>query len=166
MFRPDRHRLSLAVLGTALLTVVVAGSASSGAPSRSSASPAPPTVELLSRGSMTAPFDVEARGIELDADRKIDTALAHLTFAPGASTGWHRHPGPTVVTVITGELTVTERDCGTEVFEAGQSFVERGPDRHMATNTGGTVTETHVAFYVPTGAPALTIPAAAPACAN
>ena len=131
------------------------------------ATPAPPpVVELLSRGSVAKPFEVRAQGIELDADRRIDVAVAHLTFQPSGSTGWHRHPGPTVVTITTGELTITDNKCRSRTYQAGDTFVEQGPPRHLAVNTADTTTETIVTFFVPRGAPALSIPAAAPRCAN
>jgi quercetin dioxygenase-like cupin family protein len=131
------------------------------------ATPAPPpVVELLSRGSVAKPFEVRAQGIELDADRRIDVAVAHLTFQPSGSTGWHRHPGPTVVTITTGELTITDNKCRSRTYQAGDTFVEPGPPRHVAVNTADTTTETIVTFFVPRGAPALSIPAAAPRCAN
>ncbi len=126
----------------------------------------PPVVELLSRGSVAKPFDVRAQGIELDADRRIDVAVAHLTFQPSGSTGWHRHPGPTVITITTGELTITDNKCRSRTYQAGDTFVEPGPPRHLAVNTADTTTETIVTFFVPRGAPALSIPAAAPRCAN
>ena len=163
-----RIRFTTIVLMTACVPLVAAasaGSSSSAAAGSSVATAPPPVVELLSRGSVAKPFEVEARGIELEAERRIDVAVAHLTFAPAASTGWHKHPGPTAVTITTGELTVTDRHCDTRTFGAGDSFVEEGPPRHMAVNTGDTTTETIVTFFVPRGA-ALTIPVEAPRCAR
>lgn len=163
---------ALGAVGLALLGTTVAGPAhttpGSPAPASLGASgtPEPPTVQLLSRGTIEEPFAVHVRGIELSTEDPIDVATAHLTFAVDGSTGWHKHLGPTVVTMITGELTVTDRKCRTEVFQAGDAFVERGPRRHLAVNTAGTTTETTVTFYAPEDAPALTVPAAAPACAD
>lgn len=163
-----RIRFTTIALMTACVPLVAAASA--GAPSSatagtSAATAPPPVVELLSRGSVGKPFKAQAHGIELEAERRIDVAVAHLTFAPGASTGWHKHPGPTVVTITTGKLTVTDRHCDTLTFEAGDTFVEEGPPRHMAVNTGDATTETIVTFFVPRGA-ALTIPLEAPRCAR
>jgi len=138
--------------------------ASSG--SESHAAVAAPVVELLSRGTVAEPFEAKAHGIELEAERPIDVAVAHLTFAPGASTGWHKHPGPTVVTVTVGELTVTSRRCERRTYEAGETFVEKGPRRHRAVNTGTGTTESIVTFFVPAGAEALTMPTPAPPCAR
>ena len=149
-----------------LVPCAVVGSGSTASSDETPAAAPPPTVELLSRGAVAKPFEAEANGIELETKRRIDVAVAHLTFQPGSSTGWHRHPGPTVVTVTAGELTITDRKCRSQVFEAGDAFVEEGPPRHIAVNTGDTVTETFVTFFVPRGAAALSIPASAPSCAD
>lgn len=164
------RRASKAVAWGVVLVPVAAigsvGSSSSAASAPAADTTEPPVVQLLSRGTVAEPFELEAHGIELEAERSMDVATAHLTFAPGATTGWHRHPGPTVVTLISGELTVTDRECEAETFEAGDTFVEAGPPEHLAVNTGDTATETFVTFFVPEGAPALTTPAAAPSCAD
>jgi len=147
----------------------LAGSAplSSAAPYGAGSPPAfSPVVELLSRGTVAEPFEAEVHGIELETEGPIDVAVAHLTFAPGSSTGWHKHPGPTVVTVTTGELTVTSRHCVAHTYTAGETFVEEGPRRHLAVNTGTGTTESIVTFFVPEGSDALTIPARVPRCAR
>ena len=146
----------------------LAGSAplSSAAPYGAGSPPAfSPVVEVLSRGTVAEPFKAEAHGIKLEADRPIDVAVAHFTFAPGSSTGWHKHPGPTVVTVTTGQLTVTSRRCVRHTYTAGETFVE-GPRRHLAVNTSTGTTESIVTFFVPTGSDALTIPSRVPRCAR
>lgn len=168
MTHVPRIRFTTIALMSACVPLVVAASAgasSSRAAGTSAATAPPPVVELLSRGSVAKPFEAEAHGIVLEAGRRIDVAVAHLTFAPGASTGWHMHPGPTVVTITTGELTVTDRHCDTRTFQAGDTFVEEGPPRHIAVNTADATTETIVTFFVPRGA-ALTIPVEAPRCAR
>jgi quercetin dioxygenase-like cupin family protein len=169
MTRTTSKRIRTTVLLAGLVPLIVGGTAAaediSWAKTGAAAAP-PPAVELLSRGSVEKKrFEAEANGIELDAERRIDVAVAHLTFKPGASTGWHRHPGPTVVTITTGELTITDRRCRRQTFEAGDTFVEEGPRRHLAVNTAGTRTETIVTFFVPRGA-ALSSPASPPACAH
>ena len=53
--------------------------------------------------------------------------LLHVTFQPGGSTGWHIHPGPALVTVKTGQLTLHRaKGCRTRTFGAGQTFLEFG----------------------------------------
>ena len=36
-----------------------------------------------------------------------DLYITKHTFAVGTHTGWHTHPGPSLITVVAGELTVT-----------------------------------------------------------
>ena len=159
-----QHKWLVAV--AVLVPCAVVGSGSAASSDEPADAVPPPAVELLSRGAVAKPFEAEANGIELEAERRIDVAVAHLTFQPGSSTGWHRHPGPTVVTITAGELTITDRKCRSRTFEAGDAFVEEGPPRHVAVNTADTITETIVTFFVPRGAPALSIPASAPGCAD
>jgi quercetin dioxygenase-like cupin family protein len=169
--KSNHSRLFSATALTALVPLVALGPAhsasSAGSTDAGSAKAAPPpVVELLSRGAIAKPFEAKAHGIEVEAKRRIDVATAHLTFAPGGSTGWHRHPGPTVVTVTAGELTTTDRFCKSKVYEAGQTFVEQGPRRHVAVNTADTTTQVIVTFFVPRGAKLLLTPASPPACAS
>ena len=120
------------------------------------------TVAVLSRGSIAQPFSAATNRIRLKARQPIDVVIAHLTFPPGATGGWHRHPGPTVVTVTVGSLTTIDRDCVRHVYAAGQSFVEPGSARHAALNTSTTTTETMVTFFVPAGTAQLSTPATSP----
>src|SRR5215510_14279497 len=73
------------------------------------------TATLLARGSYE-PFNVRS-----DPHGSIDDFRAHSTgpidvvvqrhdFAPGSNSGWHQHPGPIFITVITGTLTFYESD--------------------------------------------------------
>ena len=89
-----------------------------------------------------------------------------LTFSPGSTTGRHRHSGPVVATVTTGQLTlVTGRNCTRQTYRVGDTFVEEGGKlRSKACNNGDTTTQTIVVFHLPVGEPPFT-PAKAPACA-
>jgi quercetin dioxygenase-like cupin family protein len=61
------------------------------------------------RGSYRAPLDV--------------TAL-RVTLPPGASTGWHRHPGPGFMVVVQGAVTLYANDCTKTTYSKGQAYVE------------------------------------------
>src|SRR5574341_499088 len=39
-----------------------------------------------------------------------DTVIQQITFSPGGQTGWHSHPGPALVLVTQGELTLYSAD--------------------------------------------------------
>lgn len=62
--------------------------------------------------------------------------VAKLTFEPDGFVGWHTHPGPAVVAVHSGELTiVNESDCVARVYEEGTAFVDPGRGNiHFAVN--------------------------------
>jgi quercetin dioxygenase-like cupin family protein len=131
---------------------------------------APPSfvVELLSRGTTAKAFDAESAGIELEADHKIDVATARVTLPTGSTSGWHSHPGPTVVTVTKGILTFISHDCVRHRLMPGDTFVENGGPHHVGrlNNWYGAPGEITVTFFAPPGADPLTIPAPAPACAS
>jgi quercetin dioxygenase-like cupin family protein len=116
---------------------------------------APPSVttELLARGTVASAFKIHVDGIRVSAKGPIDIATAHLTFPPGATTGWHIHPGPVLVIVKSGTLTKYSSDCVATRYTAGQAFVERGPrDITMVRNEGATQADTIVTFLAPVGA--------------
>ncbi len=85
-----------------------------------------------------------------------DVYVSRHTFPVGAHTGWHTHPGPSLITVVAGELTVYEADnptCTPTVYHAGESFTDLGcGDVHLVRNEG-TVCAVDVAVQiVPAGA--------------
>ena len=58
-----------------------------------------------------------------------DVYVIRNTWPVGAHSGWHTHPGPSLITVISGELTVYEADnptCTPTVYHAGESFTDLG----------------------------------------
>jgi hypothetical protein len=67
----------------------------------------------------------------------------HVTFQAGGGTGWRTHPGPALVTVKAGQLTLHRaKGCRTRTFSAGQTFLEYGPkDVNLTRNQMGGVTE-------------------------
>ena len=79
-------------------------------------------------------------------------------FAPnGGTSGWHSHPGPSIVFVVAGTITNYSSDdpsCAPHVYTAGQSFVDPGgDDMHMLRNEDPSVTaETIAVQFLPQGA--------------
>lgn len=83
-----------------------------------------------------------------------DLYVTKHTFDPGGQTGWHSHPGPSLITVIQGTLTIYHDDCTSETFTAGQSFTDLGcGDIHNAVNEGATPAIDVAVQIVPQGAP-------------
>jgi hypothetical protein len=78
-----------------------------------------------------APFHYMAKAHPA-IDMEVDTHI----YAPVASTGWHKHPGPVYITVTSGELTFYEYDdptCSPHVYKAGEGFVDFG-NGHIGIN--------------------------------
>ena len=75
-------------------------------------------------------------------------------IAPGGTFGWHSHPGPSLVVVKSGALTLYRADdptCTGTVVPAGSGFVDNGGDVHVVRNEGSVVTVVYVSSLVPAG---------------
>lgn len=118
---------------------------------------------LLARGTFTTPVNASADGVTLRTHGSTDHAVAEIVIGPGSSSGWHRHPGVTLVTVKSGTLTRYGSNCGRDTFTAGQSFAEAGPNALVVRNETHDNVVTYVSFIVPTGA-ALRIDMPNPGC--
>jgi quercetin dioxygenase-like cupin family protein len=117
--------------------------------------PAGVTTEIQGSGATLAGFTIRAGGIRVESKDAAGFTVAHLTFAPGGTTGWHAHPGPALVIVKTGTVTrYSARDCTAQTYAAGQAFVENGPtDENLVRNDGSVPAETIVTLITPPGAP-------------
>ena len=78
------------------------------------------------------------------------TVVADVTLTPDGTTGWHSHPGRTLVLVTAGEFTLyRNRDgrCRTHTYEAGEGFVEPPSSVHVGVNEGDTNVELVAVFF-------------------
>jgi len=95
--------------------------------------------------------------LKLKAKGDSDLYVTQHTFPVGAHTGWHTHPGPSLITVISGALTVYEASdptCTPKIYTAGQSFTDIGcGDVHLVRNEGGVIAQDVAVQIVPKGAP-------------
>ena len=76
-------------------------------------------------------------------------------YAPGASTGWHTHPGPVFITVTQGEITFYEVDdpsCTPKLVREGQGYVDSGHG-HIGRNETGNPARDVVVAIAPVGLP-------------
>jgi quercetin dioxygenase-like cupin family protein len=89
--------------------------------------------------------------VELLQSPEIVTQQA--TFAPGATSGWHTHPGYLTATVVSGQVVRYATDCSSETFTAGQSFYETGTHTFVVKNTSDSPAVVMVTFAVPGGTP-------------
>jgi mannose-6-phosphate isomerase-like protein (cupin superfamily) len=109
------------------------------------------------RGTNAELINVHSKaGIKLKTKSSVDFVTQQLVIAPGGSTGWHGHPGPVLVTIKSGEMTLVYADdasCQGRIYRPGESFVDRGDETiHNALNRGSTNLEFWATYLVP-GAP-------------
>jgi quercetin dioxygenase-like cupin family protein len=113
--------------------------------------PAPET-ELLSRAPISeAVPPLKAAGITFQTSGPIDVALGRAVFGPGASNGWHVHPGPGFVQVKSGAVTRVLGDCSKQTVGAGQAFVDAPGQLMLARNDGKQAAVLFFTFFVPQG---------------
>jgi quercetin dioxygenase-like cupin family protein len=102
--------------------------------------------EVIGAGSTSANY-------RLRANPDTSTVVASFTFGPNSSTGWHTHPGRTLVTVKSGTFTVYHAaDCEPLVYGPGDAFVELPSTVHVGRNETSDPVELGVVFFrVPIG---------------
>jgi mannose-6-phosphate isomerase-like protein (cupin superfamily) len=88
-----------------------------------------------------------------------DLAFQQLTIAPGGHTGWHTHPGPTLVSVAQGEGTLYHgiSGCPAHKYGAGTSFFQPSTEVHNFRNEGSTPLVVYAVYYLPSGTPSTAI---------
>ncbi len=98
-----------------------------------------------------------------------DLYVQNNVWQPGGSTGWHTHPGHSLITVTAGELTAYEEhggECHQTVYKVGMGFVDPGGDHvHLIRNEGAVEARTVAVQLIPAGF-ARRIDAEAPAACN
>jgi hypothetical protein len=100
------------------------------------------STELLGRMTI-GPFLVTQPPDFMIYSGKKDVAMTKITIDEGGHSGWHTHPGLTIVIVEQGRLELTrfteEDSCIAQVFgpdEPEQGFVEVANEVHIAKNVG------------------------------
>lgn len=91
----------------------------------------------------------------IDTKGESDLYVLENDIAPGGTFGWHSHPGPSLVIVKSGALTLYRSDdptCAPEVIPAGSGFVDGGGDIHLVRNEGSVTTVVFVTSLIPRGA--------------
>src|SRR5438552_9360723 len=147
MFRPAIAALAALTLLTAAVAVTIASPASGVTPT------------VLARGTYDS-FKVmsypDGSGLfKAEAKSPIDVVVRRHEYAVGASTGWHAHPYPVFITVVSGALTFYEYDdpsCTPRVVTAGQGYVDSGHG-HIGRNESGQPAVDVSVIMAPVGAP-------------
>jgi len=94
--------------------------------------------------------------IEIKSKGLTDVYVTEITIAPGGHGGWHSHPGPSFITIKSGEASFYD-DCDKlivrRVYPAGTGFVEDAGCVHLLSNEGDVDLKVVVVQIVPFGAP-------------
>ena len=98
-----------------------------------------------------------AWGALMAAYGNTDVYVVDNKIDPEGTTGWHSHPGPSLILVVAGQVTnytTEDRDCAGQTYTAGQGFIDSGGnDEHTLRNNGTTEAETIAVQLIPHGAP-------------
>jgi quercetin dioxygenase-like cupin family protein len=99
--------------------------------------------------------ETDTHEIELKTKGKSDVYVTRIKVVPGGYSGWHSHPGPSIISVRTGTATFYQADdLGTRhEYPTGAGFVEDANRVHLLTNEGSVDLEIIVMQIVPLGAP-------------
>jgi len=126
------------------------------------------TPTLIGRGTFDD-FKLHADNLDfkVEAKSQIDLVVRTNDYLPGASSGWHTHPGPVFITVTQGELSFYEVDdptCSPTVVTAGHGYVDTGHG-HIGRNLTGNPARDVAVVVAPVGAPFRSeLPAPGPYC--
>ena len=149
----------LAFLGIAIVAVAGLAGAARATPGSGGSS------MVMARADFQDAVDVKIKIVTETGEEVIHVADAQQTvvqrtvLAPGGHTGWHSHPGPAMVLVTAGALTLYSADdpsCAGRTYSAGQAFIDRGQGHvHIGRNLGDTNTELWTTFLdvVPQSSP-------------
>ena len=120
------------------------------------ASATPPSSDFM---SVVIGRGQAARSFEANQRKGNDVAVNQITVQPAGYSGWHSHPGITVVAVQSGQLTLSSEPiaggtCRVHTYTAGQVFLEHPNNEYNAVNTGSEPYVIAATFFnVPHGGP-------------
>jgi len=139
-------RLSMrGLLLAAALVIVIAGTVLATAPIQ------PVSSSFLSRGTVTERVHFNTGEVKFQNKASIDHVVQTITFGPGASSGWHSHPGVLMVSVTSGTLKHYFADCSFDTVLTGEAFIESGSHATLVRNDTASPAVVHVSYVVPTG---------------
>ena len=138
-----RRAILLVAVGVTVLALVV-GVALATPPNKGA------TTTLLTRATL-GKFEAPNDGIKVESERhSADIAIAKVVLEPGGSTGWHHHPGVTLVSIASGTVAEYDKKCEKSVHKAGEGFVESNDAVHVVRNKGNVKAVLYATFLVPT----------------
>ncbi len=87
---------------------------------------------------------------------KSDLYIQSNVWQPGGTTGWHTHPGHSLIIITAGTITNYESDdphCKPQVYSAGMTLVDEGGDHnHNIRNETAAIATGYAVQLIPAGA--------------
>jgi quercetin dioxygenase-like cupin family protein len=145
------HPRALAA-AAAVLAVSAIGTAAFAAPR----DPAPAGVHItpLAQAGLGTKVRAHSQGIAVRTKGPRAMLVTKIIVDPGGTFGWHTHPGPVLVALAQGTLTVFESHhghCMRSTVKAGDGFVEDGGHVHLARNQGSEPVRLYATFLAKNG---------------
>jgi quercetin dioxygenase-like cupin family protein len=104
----------------------------------------------------TPPASVPVEITKLDVPQDKGPQVVHVQereFAPGATSGWHTHPGTETAYLISGEMDLMTK-AGIRHLKPGESFVVPRGEAHNGLNSGPADAKLVITLVVDRNAPA------------
>jgi quercetin dioxygenase-like cupin family protein len=110
---------------------------------------------VLDETLLVSQTDEPEHGVILKTKGQSDVYVVLNKIVPGGHSGWHSHPGPSIVSVVSGTATEYRSDSPDPiVHQAGTAFVDEGGDHAHIIGNAGNTDLILVAFQIlPKGAP-------------
>jgi hypothetical protein len=128
-------------------------------------------IDVANHMVMDALPDSRAKRVWLSLQKtkgESDVYVQSNVWTPGGSTGWHTHPGHSLIIVTAGAVTAYDGDdpsCAPAVYTTGMGFVDRGGDHvHLLRNEGAVEARTIAVQLIAAGATRRIDAPASPAC--
>ncbi len=128
-------------------------------PAPSASASRDPIITPLAAALVPGPIDIDRR-------HPSNVESVRIDFRAGDTTGWHSHPGPVLVQVVSGAVTLRHAAhgrCLSEVVSAGHGFFEAPGAVHVAENPRPDPAVLYATFILPPNAgPEVSAPIPAP----
>jgi len=114
-------------------------------------------IEIFKRTDINSSVATDFWQAVIDTKGASDLYVVQNTVIPGGTFGWHSHPGPSLVIVVSGAATEYEGNdptCTPHVHPAGSTFADPGEaSGHLVRNEGTVDLVVVVVRLVPEGFP-------------
>lgn len=97
--------------------------------------------------------DMPGHQVKIQTKGASDVYVTRNAIAVGGHSGWHTHPGPSLIIVTVGEITAYDGDdptCTPTRYRAGEGFVDPGDGHvHLLRNETDPPAETVAVQFLP-----------------